>query len=134
MFNTTQFTDVSTKRQRKNGTTCYRDNFNPGVYYTSHLNGNVNRVIKKQTEIIDRMSNERRVKNIVTSYKINPVRFENQESVENSVKYFESLPTENMRLHRIQTQANKFNNKRYVANENSIRVLNEEIVVTTVKI
>ena len=134
MFNTSQFTEVTTKRQRNNGTTCYRDNFNPGVYYTSNINGNVNRVIKKQTEVIDRMSNARSVKNVISSYKINPVRFENQESVENSVKYFETLPTENMRLHRIQTQANKFNNKRYVANENDIKVLRNEIVVTTVKI
>ena len=36
MFDTSRFTDVTTNRQQRNGTAVYRDNENPGVYYSSN--------------------------------------------------------------------------------------------------
>ena len=35
MFNTNQFTDVTDQFITRKGTTLYRDNTNPGVYYST---------------------------------------------------------------------------------------------------
>jgi len=134
MFNTQQFTDVTTDKQRRSGTTCYRDNKNPGVFYTSHSSGYVRRVIKLKSEHINNLTNEKKTKEIHTKYHINPSISRNQESAINKKSISIMLPTENMRLNRIQTQADKFNKKRFVANESGVTIKDNEIIITTVNV
>ena len=134
MFNTNQFTDVTTPRQRRNGTTCYRDNNNPGVFYTSHSNGYVRRVIKMRTDKINNLTNEKQSYKFQTNYQINPTIVENQESITNKRTTRVMLPTENMRLSRIQSQADKFNKKRFVANESGVIIKDNEIIIKTVSV
>lgn len=134
MFNTSQFTDVTTPRQRRNGTTCYRDNNNPGVFYTSHSNGYVRRIIRMRTDKINNLTNEKKTRKININYQINPTILENQESLVNKKLVRVMLPTENMRLSRIQTQADKFNKKRFVANESGVTIKDNEIIIKTVNV
>ena len=134
MFNTNQFTDVTTPRQRSNGTTMYRDNNNPGVFYTSHSTGYVRRVIRMKKDKINNLTNEKQSYKVQTNYQINPMIVENQESITNKRTIRIMLPTENMRLSRIQTQADKFNKKRFVANESGVIIKDNEIIITTVNV
>ena len=134
MFNTTQFTDVTTTKQRRNGITCYRDNKNPGTFYTSHVSGYVRRVIKLKAEIINNLTNEKTTREIQTKYHINPSIKRNKESVVNKKAINIMLPTENMRLNRIQTQADKFNKKRFVADSSCVVIKDNEIIITTIDV
>lgn len=47
-FDTNRFVENSSSTQIENGTIQFMDTENPGVYYTAHRNGNVNRVFKTQ--------------------------------------------------------------------------------------
>ena len=46
LFDTSRFVENTSVNQLKNGTLQFMDTQNPGVYYTTHRNGNINRVIK----------------------------------------------------------------------------------------
>lgn len=53
MFDTNRFVETTSVRQQSAGTIQFMDTHNPGVYYTTHQNGNVNRVHKtNETHII----------------------------------------------------------------------------------
>lgn len=53
LFDTNRFIENSSVNQMKNGTIQFMDTQNPGVYYTAHRNGNINRVIKtNETTVI----------------------------------------------------------------------------------
>lgn len=52
MFDTNRFIENTSVNQMKNGTIQFMDTYNPGVYYTAHRNGTVNRVIKTNETII----------------------------------------------------------------------------------
>lgn len=55
-FNTTQFVDVSTSRQRAQGSTVYRDLNNPGDYYLETSSGSIYRINKQIAITNDRGS------------------------------------------------------------------------------
>jgi len=100
MFDTSRFTEVTTNRQLKNGTTTYRDNSNPGVFYTSHSSGYVRRVIK--TVVKQENSQGIHTYNENRAYQINP-RGNNNSTL--------MISKGNQRLARIQEMADKFNSR-----------------------
>lgn len=52
LFDTNRFVENTSVNQLKNGTIQFMDTQNPGVYYTAHRNGNINRVIKTNETIV----------------------------------------------------------------------------------
>jgi len=53
MFDTNRFVETTSVRQQSAGTIQFMDTQNPGVYYTTHQNGNINRVHKtNETHVI----------------------------------------------------------------------------------
>ncbi len=52
LFDTSRFVENTSVNQLKNGTIQFMDTQNPGVYYTAHRNGNINRVIKTNETIV----------------------------------------------------------------------------------
>tara|TARA_B100000902_G_scaffold391056_1_gene441092 strand:- start:1074 stop:1538 length:465 start_codon:yes stop_codon:yes gene_type:complete len=130
MFDTSRFTDVTTNRQSKNGTQVYRDNANPGVYYSSHRNGYVRRTIKTTVKHIN--NNTTTVSNNTTTYQINP-RCERGDSINSNGKPITSFMIHqgNQRLARIQQMADKFNAKTPTVASISTQG-NTQIIVTPV--
>ena len=51
-FDTNRFVETTSVNQSKNGTFQFMDTKTPGVYYTAHRNGNINRVIKTNETVI----------------------------------------------------------------------------------
>ena len=101
MFDTSRFTDVTTNRQQRNGTSVYRDNENPGVYYSSHASGYIRRSVRTNVKEVTPSGtnfyfNEQ-------SYQINPRGNSNSTIMINQG---------NQRLARIQEMADKFNKRR----------------------
>ena len=92
------------------------------------------RVIRMKRDKINNLTNEKQSYKVQTNYQINPMIVENQESINNKRTIRVMLPTENMRLSRIQTQADKFNKKRFVANESGVIIKDNEIIITTVNV
>ena len=70
LFDTSRFSDVTSSRQSRNGTVMYRDNQNPGVFYTSHSSGYVRRIIK--TVVKQENSQGVSTYNQSRAYQINP--------------------------------------------------------------
>jgi hypothetical protein len=114
MFDTSRFTDVTTSRQQANGTQMYRDNANPGVFYTSSNNGYVRRVIKTNVKTIQSSNadNNTFTQSVTRSYQINP-RCTRGDSFNTNGKPITChlLMQNNQRLARIQQMADKFNLK-----------------------
>ena len=116
MFDTSRFTDVSTSRQQANGTQMFRDNSNPGVFYTSSNNGYVRRVIKTNIKTIMNSNNTAEnstfTQQVTRSYQINP-RCERGDSFNTAGRPITChlLMQSNQRLARIQQMADKFNAK-----------------------
>jgi len=114
MFDTSRFTDVTTSRQQANGTQMYRDNANPGVFYTSHNNGYVRRVIKTSVKTIQSSTadNTTHTQSVTRSYQINP-RCTRGDSFNTTGRPISChlLMQSNQRLARIQQMADKFNLK-----------------------
>ena len=108
MFDTSRFTDVTTKRHLKNGTTVYRDNANPGVYYTSHASGYVRRSVRTSIKEVTSQSTNVYYNNL--TYQINP-RVTTKNNGENFCHTL-LINQGNQRLARIQEMADKFNSKR----------------------
>jgi len=52
LFDTNRFVETSSVNQMKNGTIEFMDTQVPGVYYTAHRNGYINRVIKTNETVI----------------------------------------------------------------------------------
>ena len=52
MFDTNRFIETTSVKQQSSGTIQFMDTQNPGVYYTAHRNGNVNRVHKTNEQHI----------------------------------------------------------------------------------
>jgi hypothetical protein len=52
LFDTNRFVENTTLNQMKNGTIQFMDTQNPGVYYTAHRNGNINRVIRTNETVV----------------------------------------------------------------------------------
>lgn len=100
MFDTSRFTDVTTNRQLRNGTTLYRDNANPGVYYSSHASGYIRRSVR--TNIKEVTPSCTYVYSTSKTYQINP-RGENNSTI--------MIKQGNQRLARIQEMADKFNSR-----------------------
>ena len=80
------------------------------------------------------LTNEKKTKEIHTKYHINPSTVSTHESNDNKKSISIMLPTENMRLNRIQTQADKFNKKRFVANSSCVVIRDDEIIITTIDV
>lgn len=101
MFDTSRFTDVTSSRQQRNGTTLYRDNANPGVYYSSHASGYIRRSVRTSIKEVTPSGTV----NYTTSqtYQINP-RGEANSTI--------MISQGNQRLARIQEMADKFNFRR----------------------
>lgn len=120
MFNTSQFTE--TNKGCRGNTTKFRDNFNPGVFYTTSDKGIVRRVIEKKIITVNTENNERKEIIKRDGYIINK-RDENG-------KYI-PLTTMNSKLARIQSQANKFNKKRSIISEAKYEFKSNQIILTT---
>ena len=101
MFDTSRFTDVTTNRQQRNGTAMYRDNANPGVYYSSHSSGYVRRSVRTSIKMVTPKRTSVYFND--QTYQINPRGSENS-----TIK----INRGNQRLARIQEMADKFNKKR----------------------
>ncbi len=71
MFNTSRFIDVTTPRQRSNGTTFFLDSQNPGVYYGSYQSGYVRRIIATHTSHANLETGDRTSWTTDTAYQIN---------------------------------------------------------------
>lgn len=56
-FDTNRFVENSSPLQLSNGTIQFMDTQNPGVFYTAHRNGNVNRVFKTSEIYITNTNN-----------------------------------------------------------------------------
>jgi len=114
MFDTSRFTDVTTPRQQANGTQMYRDNANPGVFYTSSNNGYGRRVIKTNVKTIQSSNtdNTTHTQSVTRSYQINP-RCTRGDSFNTTGRPISChlLMQSNQRLARIQQMADKFNLK-----------------------
>ncbi len=104
MFNTTRFIDVTTNRQRSNGTTIFLDSNNPGVYYGSYQSGYVRRIVATQNTRSDLNTGETTQWNSDNIYQINR---RCQTSEGNGITSV-LLPRSNDRLSRIQEMADKF--------------------------
>ena len=52
LFDTNRFVENTSVSQIKNGTIQFMDTQNPGVYYTAHRNGKINRVIKTNETVV----------------------------------------------------------------------------------
>lgn len=104
MFNTSRFIDVTTPRQRSNGTTFFLDSQNPGVYYGSYQSGYVRRIIATHTSHANLETGDRTSWTTDTAYQINRRCDRNTGNGITSVL----LPRSNDRLSRIQEMANKF--------------------------
>ena len=109
MFDTSRFTDVTTNRHLKNGTTVYRDNANPGVYYTSHASGYVRRSVRTSVKEVTSQSTNIRYSNL--TYQINP-RVTTKSYDGKNFCHTLLISQGNQRLARIQEMADKFNSKR----------------------
>lgn len=105
MFDTTRFIDVTSQRQRNNGTLMFLDSHNPGVYYGSYSSGYVRRIIATQNTRSDLDTGSRTSFNNETIYQINRrCHFTAGNGITSVL-----LPKTNDRLSRIQEMANKFN-------------------------
>mgnify|MGYP000671043004 CR=1 FL=1 len=104
MFNTTRFIDVTTNRQRSNGTTIFLDSDNPGVYYGSYQSGYVRRIVATQNTQSDLNTGKTTQWNSDNIYQINRRCHFTEGNGITSVL----LPRSNDRLSRIQEMANKF--------------------------
>lgn len=120
MFNTAQFTE--TQEGCHSYTTKFRDNFNPGVFYTTSNKGLVRRIIEKKIITVNTENNSRKEKVKREGYIINK---------RNADGKYILLTTMNARLARIQSQANKFNKKRSIINESSYKLQSNELILTT---
>ena len=120
MFNTSQFTETNTGCHSY--TTKFRDNFNPGVFYTTSNKGLVRRVIEKKIITVNTINNSRKETIKRDGYIIN--------KRDQNGKYI-PLMTINSRLARIQSQANKFNKKRSIISEAKYEFKSNELILTT---
>jgi hypothetical protein len=57
-FDTNRFVETSSTTQISNGTMMFMDTMNPGVYYTANRNGNVNRIIKTNEQVVSTKDNQ----------------------------------------------------------------------------
>tara|TARA_B000000557_G_C20795063_1_gene452866 strand:+ start:344 stop:727 length:384 start_codon:yes stop_codon:yes gene_type:complete len=91
-FDTKRFVDVSSERQSNAGTSMFMDSYNPGVYYTIHHNGSINRVIKTNETIITHVNNQTntRTRNVNKYTKVN-YRNPNNGSYINNMNYIDQL-------------------------------------------
>ena len=104
MFNTSRFIDVTTSRQRSNGTTVFLDSNNPGVYYGSYQSGYVRRIVATQSTQSNLNTGETTQWNSDMVYQINRRCDTDTGNGITSVL----LPRSNDRLARIQEMADKF--------------------------
>jgi hypothetical protein len=105
VFDTKRFIDVTNQKQMKKGTLCFRDSYEPNVYYLSHLSGYVLRVIKTKSQIIYFESGK-----VVTEFDSKKYQVNKRSNNGNGLTSV-LLPKLNDRLDRIQRVANKFKNK-----------------------
>ena len=101
MFNTNQFTDVTDQFITRKGTTLYRDNTNPGVYYSTSTSGWITRQVRTNVRIDSPQGSTEYTD--VRRYQINP-RGNNNSTI--------LIPQENNRLARVQEMADTFNRVR----------------------
>ena len=105
-FNTDRFIEISTTRQMENGTVMFSDTLNPGVYYTTHRNGNINRIVKtKVTTHVN--TNNSEVPYTVTKNMTKYTRINHRQKNNGP---FVPLYRLNDQLQRIQSSANNYNN------------------------
>lgn len=57
-FDTNRFVETSSTTQISNGTMMFMDTMNPGVYYSANRNGNVNRIIKTNEQVVSAKDNQ----------------------------------------------------------------------------
>ena len=105
MFNTTRFIDVTTNRQRNNGTTMFMDSQNLGVYYGSYRSGYVRRIVATQQTRSDLNTGVTTQWNHDAIYQINRrcCAFSEGNGITSVL-----IPRSNDRLARIQEMADKF--------------------------
>ena len=121
-FNTDRFIEISTTRQMENGTVMFSDTLNPGVYYTTHRNGNINRIVKtKVTTHVNTNNSEAPytiTKNMTKYTRINHRQKNNGP--------FVPLYRLNDQLQRIQSSANNYNNNIV----STVTDMNNNIIIT----
>lgn len=126
-FNTTQFIDVSTDRQRAAGTTVFQDLQNPGDYYMETASGHVYRT-NKQTVISQTNNLLFDVDHQTTQYCIN---LRNRYQGKNKPMGYTLILDRNRRLARIQYISNKRNRLNNTRTISSTSTNNDGIVTTS---
>ena len=112
--NTNRFIDVTTPRQMSNGTVMFMDSANPGVYYTTHRNGNVNRVIKTTEKVIKVGANNSIIENAREKTTTTRINFR----YPNSTKYLPLFRLNDQRRRIQHVGENYSRNLSYTTNEN----------------
>lgn len=103
-FDTNRFIETSSTKQIENGTMMFMDTQNPGVYYSASRNGNVNRIIKTNEQIVSTKDNQT---TLTTSRKRTRYSRINYRQPNNGS--FTPLHRLNDQLRRIQQVADRYN-------------------------
>jgi len=127
IFNTTQFIDVSTDKQRSAGTTVFQDLQNPGDYYMETASGHVYRT-NKQTVISQTNGCLFDVNHQTTQYCIN---LRNRYQGKNKPMGYSLILDRNRRLGRIQYISNKRSRLNNTMTISSISTNNDGIVTSS---